>query len=68
MVGKTENGIVNPISIKKQHWIGVIGKELNTEVTGNTLLPNPPNRVNNVMKPWPPNTTLIIGDSMPKFM
>ena len=63
-LGKTENGIVNPISIKKQHGSGVIGKESNTEVTGNTPLPNPPNRVNKVVKPWPSNTTLIIGDSI----
>ena len=63
-LGKTGNGIVNPISIKKLHGSGVIVKESNTEEDGNTKLLNPPNRVKNVVKPWPPNTTLIIGDSI----
>ena len=63
-LGKTGNGIVNPISIKKLHGSGVIVKESNTEEAGNTKLLNPPNRVKNVVKPWPPNTTLIIGDSI----
>ena len=63
-LGKKGNGIVNPISIKKLHGSGVIVKESNTEEAGNTKLLNPPNRVKNVVKPWPPNTTLIIGDSI----
>ena len=48
-LGKSENGIVNPIMIDK----------------GNDIIAKPPmQRANNYIHPWQPNTTLIIGDSI----
>ena len=49
-LGKHENGIHQPITVQANSRRQGIGTN--------------PNRVTNNIKPWPPNTTLIIGDSM----
>ncbi len=51
-LGKNQDGIINPVEVKQQLTLG-----LNEESNGR-------NRVENNTYEWPPDTTLIIGDSI----
>ena len=74
-LGKYEDGIVNPVTIEKHDGRVTLGASKSTyikrglekitkaECNNTTVLPTT-YRVDNPVKPWPSNTTLIIGSSL----
>ena len=74
-LGKYEDGIVNPVTIAKHDGRVTLGASKSTyikrglekitkaECNNTTVLPTT-YRVDNPVKPWPSNTTLIIGSSL----
>ena len=57
-LGKTEDGIVHPITIEKKNVFNPIDRGLTQLIEGTR------NRVKNHVQPWPKGTTLITGSSM----
>ena len=60
-LGKSGNGIVNPIKVTKNQGRNGIGVSSVNETPQERV---PEYRTNNKVKPWPRNTTLIVGDSI----
>ncbi len=50
-LGKNQDGIINPVEVKHQQTLGLIDSNGKSRVQNNTF-------------EWPPETTLIIGDSI----
>ena len=60
-LGKSGNGIVNPITLTRNSGREGVGARLSEDIRARDI---PVQRVNNEVKPWAHNTTLIVGDSI----